>query len=60
MTNNRRFRRALLAMIMGGWTLSLLISSQGTAAPITEKPAPKPRVVVTADPELDDSNSLVR
>lgn len=30
--------------------------SHGAAAQTT----PKPRVVVTADPELDDSNSLVR
>jgi len=50
----RHFRLALLVVTMGG--LSLLISSHIKAAPIT----PKPRVVVTADPELDDSNSLVR
>jgi hypothetical protein len=48
-------------------TLALLGVSLGacaTAAPRTggetASQAPKPRVVVTADPELDDSNSLVR
>jgi hypothetical protein len=56
MTDIRRFRLALLVMTIGGWTLSLLLCSPVTAAPAL----PKPRVVVTADPELDDSNSLVR
>lgn len=43
----------LVAMISG---LSLLLFNRSTVA----QPLPKPRVVVTADPELDDSNSLVR
>src|SRR5262245_26637642 len=56
MTDICRFRLALLVVTIGGWTLSLLLCSRVTAAPAL----PKPRVVVTADPELDDSNSLVR
>jgi hypothetical protein len=49
MTYIRRFRLALFAV-------SLLISIHVIAAPTSSKP----RVVITADPELDDSNSLVR
>jgi Protein of unknown function (DUF1593) len=56
MTNIRRFRLAILVVTFCGWAMSLPLLSRGAAAPVT----PKPRVVVTADPELDDSNSLVR
>ena len=31
-----------------------------SAQPLETPPNQKPRVVITADPELDDSNSLVR
>jgi len=39
-----------------------LWGSAGAAAPqyLETPPQAKPRVVVTADPELDDSNSMVR
>jgi hypothetical protein len=60
MTNIRRFRLAFLVMMLAGWALGFPLFGRVTAAPITEKPPAKPRVVVTADPELDDSNSLVR
>jgi len=48
------------------WSLALLGASLGcatSAARSSSEPAPqasKPRVVVTTDPELDDSNSLLR
>jgi len=45
---------------MGGWTLGLFLCNHVTVAQPLSTPLPKPRVVVTADPELDDSNSLVR
>jgi hypothetical protein len=35
------------------------ILAQGAFAQATEKP-PRPRIVITADPELDDNNSLLR
>lgn len=53
MTNLRRCRLTLLIMML---VLSLVVSSHVTFA----QSLPKPGVVVTADPELDDSNSLVR
>jgi len=50
----RRLAIAVLAVALGGCSAS--------SPPIKGSPAAaqKPRVVVTADPELDDSNSLVR
>lgn len=56
MTFIGRFRLALLVITLSGWAMILPQLSRVTAAPATHKP----RVVVTADPELDDSNSLVR
>ena len=56
MTFIGRFGLTLLVMTVGGWAMNLPLLSRVTAAPATQKP----RVVVTADPELDDSNSLVR
>src|SRR5688500_11831358 len=46
-------------------TLALLAATLGACATVVPRrdgaqTAAKPRVVVTADPELDDSNSLVR
>ena len=52
----RLFALALLAVALGGCATGSPGLGSGTAAPA----APKPRVVVTTDPELDDSNSLVR
>src|SRR5689334_24914202 len=53
-----RFRHALLGLA------GAALASCATAAPHTgaaaSSPASKPRVVVTTDPELDDSNSLLR
>ena len=46
----------MLVVTLGSWVMGLPQLSHGAAAQAT----PKPRVVVTADPELDDSNSLVR
>ena len=44
-------------IIFGLAAAALLCSCGGTA---TRQAAPKPRVVVTTDPELDDLNSLIR
>jgi hypothetical protein len=55
MSLNRRFTVTLFLVIIGGCATSSHHISTGTV------PRPeKPRVVVTTDPELDDSNSLVR
>src|SRR5215475_12201190 len=56
MKDSSRFRLALLVAPLGSWVIGLPQLSHGAAAQAT----PRPRVVVTADPELDDSNSLVR
>jgi hypothetical protein len=56
MKDSSRFRLALLVVTLGGWVMGLPQLSHAAAA----QAAPRPRVVVTADPELDDSNSLVR
>lgn len=47
---------ALLLLTLGGCAAGPVRLTGGSTAP----QAPKPRVVVTTDPELDDSNSLVR
>jgi cellulose-binding protein len=52
---------------MRSWAVALILTVGGCATTSAElasgrdvSAAPKPRVVVTADPELDDSNSLIR
>jgi cellulose-binding protein len=52
-----RFRHALLALAGAALTSCATIARHAGA---TASPASKPRVVVTTDPELDDSNSLLR
>jgi hypothetical protein len=39
---------------------AVCILAAALAWPAAAQPAPKPRVIVTTDPELDDSNSLIR
>src|SRR5688572_33421785 len=56
MTDSGRIRLALLIVALGSWVMGLPQLSHVIAAQAT----PKPRVILTADPELDDSNSLVR
>ncbi len=56
MTYIRHLTLALVVATLGGCAASSLKQGSGTAAPASQKP----RVVVTTDPELDDSNSLVR
>ena len=60
MTYVCRFTLVLLGVTLGGCATSAPHPAsglgRGTAAPDVQKP----RVVVTTDPELDDSNSLVR
>jgi hypothetical protein len=56
MTNLRHFALALLVVILGSCETKTPQPGSNTAAPAPQKP----RVVVTTDPELDDSNSLVR
>lgn len=55
-TNARHFTLALLLVTLGGCATSSPELRSGT----TDRAAQKPRVVVTTDPELDDSNSLIR
>jgi hypothetical protein len=56
MPHLRHFTLALLAVTQSGCATSSPQLARGTPA----HAAQKPRVVVTTDPELDDSNSLVR
>src|SRR5687767_9571710 len=56
MTSIRHWTLALLGVMLGGCATGAPRSSDDATAP----QAPKPRVVVTTDPELDDSNSLLR
>jgi len=56
MTCIRDLSLALLLGALGGCATNSS-KLEGGVQPST---SPKPRVVVTADPELDDSNSLVR
>ena len=51
-----RLTLLILSATLGGCATRAPQVADGAAIP----PAPKPRVVVTTDPELDDSNSLVR
>ena len=57
MTSNRTWTLALLAIAAGGCSTT---ARQIEGAPSASVAAAKPRVVVTTDPELDDSNSLLR
>lgn len=44
-----------------GWTLALVpLATMAGAAHQRTGEAPKPRVVITADPELDDNNTILR
>ncbi|QXD15707.1 DUF1593 domain-containing protein [Rhodocaloribacter litoris] len=52
----RPFALVLLAALLGNCTRDTSLPDSDTTVP----PTPKPRVVVTTDPELDDSNSLIR
>lgn len=52
----RHFTPAIFLVVLCGCAMNALQPGERTAAPTTQKP----RVVVTTDPELDDSNSLVR
>ena len=56
MTTNRILTFVLLGLTLGGCTTAARRGDGGPSASL----AAKPRVVVTADPELDDSNSLIR
>jgi hypothetical protein len=47
-------------VLLAGSALALSISMVALADPLETPANRKPRVVITADPELDDSNSLVR
>lgn len=59
MTLSFRHGVLLLAATLGACASGARRGEGGSAAQDAQD-APKPRVVVTADPELDDSNSLVR
>jgi len=56
MTHSRHVFLALLVLTVGGCATT----SSRPETSVEPSASPKPRVVVTADPELDDSNSLVR
>jgi hypothetical protein len=57
MTSIHLRKLALLGILLGGCSTA---TRQIESAPSAASVAAKPRVVVTADPELDDSNSLLR
>ncbi len=54
----RHFTLALLGAALGACAASAPLATTGSQRAASD--AQKPRIVVTADPELDDSNSLVR
>jgi hypothetical protein len=56
MTSRRTRSLALLGITLAGCATAANQPRSGASAPISDKP----RVVVTTDPELDDSNSLLR
>jgi hypothetical protein len=56
MRSNRMWTLALLGATLSGCTTAVTRAGDGAGAQL----ASKPRVVVTTDPELDDSNSLLR
>ena len=60
MTLGCQFVFAVLSVALGGCAASAPSSSTGRAHLATAQETQKPRVVVTTDPELDDSNSLLR
>jgi hypothetical protein len=60
MTHVRRLLFAVLDMALAGCAASARHSMTGRELPATSPEMQKPRVVVTTDPELDDSNSLLR
>jgi hypothetical protein len=51
---------ALLAVALGGCAASAPHSTSSLGRGVAAPDVQKPRVIVTTDPELDDSNSLVR
>src|ERR1044072_8996238 len=57
MTINQRFYIRILFFIAG--VIMLCILPKNTLSQNTNKET-KPRIIVTADPELDDNNSLIR
>src|SRR5215210_7820797 len=60
MTCVRHFTLALLGVMLGGCATSAPHPASGLGRGTAAPDAQKPRVVVTTDPELDDSNSLIR
>jgi len=56
----RHFTLALLGVALGGCATSAPHPTSGVRRATAGTDVQKPRVVVTTDPELDDSNSLVR
>ena len=56
MTSIRTLTLAMLGIVTGGCATATGQATTAANAPT----AAKPRVVVTTDPELDDSNSLLR
>ena len=57
LTHARLSRLLLLSLVISGCASP--VRRPGDSAKLVT-PAPKPRLVVTTDPELDDSNSLIR
>ena len=60
MTYVRRVTCAFLGLALGGCATSAPHATSGLGGGAAAPEVRKPRVIVTTDPELDDSNSLVR
>src|SRR4051812_35608454 len=58
MSNNRRTRG--FSRVCQGVTLAILLSANPAQAPAQNNKPAKPRIVITADPELDDLDTLIR
>jgi len=54
------FRKSIKVVAWAAASMSLLCTSRLIAAQQSGQSEGKPRVVTTADPELDDNNTIIR
>ena len=52
--------KTIIAILASSAAAGLLMGACQPKAEVSQTPQPKPRTIVTCDPELDDNNSMVR